>query len=467
MKRKQLLLSLFILLSSFTVYAQSKYKTTYEELKQYEGIYEFLNHTTLQIAASPKDTILYAILNKSSYPLVPFADDIFLNTSKNKVQFYRNSKNTIAGYIADKDSFRLLNRNVFFPKEMWFPKLNSTYQYQQPKKLNDRLQVGKVAQSGLDTTLLNMMMHKIIAGDYPNVHSILVIKNGKLVFEEYFYEYTKDSLQELRSATKSFVSALTGIAIGKGYIKSKNETVLSYFPEYQLKNPSSLKHKITIENMLANQSGLDCDVSNEKSEGNETKMDYSDDWVKFTLDLPMVDTPGGKGMYCSGNPVTVGRIIEKATKQDLPVFAYETLFKPLEIKNYQWNFKPDRSNAENYCQVYLTPREMAKFGLLYLNNGNWNGKQIVPANWVQQSFEKHSTVQNVDYGYLWWLKYLDAEGVRYYGKAAQGNGGQRIFIFPEQNMVVVTTGGNYNTQSPADELIRKYILPSFNKHSKR
>ena len=118
MKRKQQLLSLFILLSSFTVYAQSKYKTTYEELKQYEGIYEFLNHTTLQIAASPKDTILYAILNKSSYPLVPFADDIFLNTSKNKVQFYRNSKNTIAGYIADKDSFRLLNRNVFFPNSL-------------------------------------------------------------------------------------------------------------------------------------------------------------------------------------------------------------------------------------------------------------------------------------------------------------------------------------------------------------
>jgi CubicO group peptidase (beta-lactamase class C family) len=219
--------------------------------------------------------------------------------------------------------------------------------------------------------------------------------------------------------------------------------------------------------MLANQSGLDCDVSNEKLEGNETKMDYSDDWVKFTLDLPMVDTPGGKGMYCSGNPVTVGRIIEKATKQNLPVFANETLFKPLGIKNYKWSFKPDKSNAEDYCQVYLTPREMAKFGLLYLNKGNWNGKQVVPATWVRETFEKHSIVQGVDYGYLWWLKYLDADGVRYYGKAAQGNGGQRIFIFPEQNMVVVATGGNYNTQSPADELIRKYVLPSFNKDHKR
>lgn len=106
---------------------------------------------------------------------------------------------------------------------------------------------------------------------------------------------------------------------------------------------------------------------------------------------------------------------------------------------------------------------MAKFGLLYLNDGKWNNKQIVSSAWVRQSFEKHSIVQNVDYGYLWWLKYLDANGVRYYGKAAQGNGGQRIFVFPGQNMVVVTTGANYNTQSPADELISKYILPSFNK----
>lgn len=106
---------------------------------------------------------------------------------------------------------------------------------------------------------------------------------------------------------------------------------------------------------------------------------------------------------------------------------------------------------------------MAKFGLLYLNGGNWNGKQIVSSSWVKQSLEKHSIVQGVDYGYLWWIKYLDANGVRYYSKAAQGNGGQKIYIWQEQNMVTVITGGNYNTQSPSDELIRKYILPAFNK----
>ena len=461
---KKEILFFSILLFSIGSLAQIVYKPSYHQLKEYEGKYEFINGSALQIAASPKDPLLFAIIHKSNYPLRPSSRDVFINLSNEKVQFYRDSNNKIAGYISNNDSFKLIDRSVYFPKTMWYPRLNTNYEYVKPKNINDGLKTGNVAQSELDTALLRTMVKKTIAGDYPNVHSILIIKDSKLVFEEYFYEYTRDSLQELRSATKSIVSALTGIAIAKGFIKSKNEKVLSFFPEYDVKNPSPLKQQITIENMLDNSSGLDCDISNEKSEGNEIKMDYSDDWVKFTLDLPMIDTPGGKGMYCSGNPITIGRIIEKTTKQSLPDFADKTLFQPLAIKNYKWNFKPDKSNAEDYCQVYLTPREMAKFGLLYLNNGRWNGKQIVPANWIKESFEKHSVVQGVDYGYLWWLKYLDADGVRYYGKAAQGNGGQKIYIWQQLNMVTVITGGNYNSQSPSDELISKYILPSFNKH---
>jgi CubicO group peptidase (beta-lactamase class C family) len=291
----------------------------------------------------------------------------------------------------------------------------------------------------------------------------LIIKDGKLVFEEYFYEYNKTKLHEMRSATKSIISALTGIAIDKGYIKSKTETVLSYFPEYTFKNLTDDKRRITIENLLTNQSGLDCDVSNPKSEGNETAMNNSDDWIQFTLDLPMIDVPDGRGMYCSGNPITLGRIVEKATKMTLPDFAKQTLFKDIGIKNFKWNFKPDASSSETFCQVYLTPRDMAKFGLLYLNKGMWADKQVISKNWIEESLAKHSVIQGVNYGYLWWLKYLEVNGTRFFGKAAQGNGGQKIYIWEEQNMVTVITGGNYNSQSPSDELIQKYILPAFKK----
>jgi len=458
---------LILLFTSQLSFSQQLYKLTYEQLKEFEGLFEYTNHTTLKIAASPKDTLLYAVINESRYKLVPSGKDLFLDMTNNKVQFVRNKSNAIAGYVLEKDTFKLLDKNVVFPRSIWYPRPTSskdfTYTYQQPKDFKDGLSTGDIEKSGLDKALLSQMMQKIVDGTYPNVHSVLIIKDGKLVFEEYFYEYNKDSLQELRSASKSFVSALTGIAIEKGFIQSKNVPVLSYFPEYTFNNSSEAKNRITIENLLTNQSGLDCDVSNDKSEGNETKMSNSNDWIKFTLDLPMVDTPGGKGMYCSGNPITLGRIIEKATKQPLPEFAKENLFAPMSIKKLKWSFKPDISSAETFCQLYLRPRDMAKFGLLYLNKGNWNGKQIIPTDWVKQSLMKHSTVQNVDYGYLWWIKYLDADGVRYYGKAAQGNGGQKIYIWEQQNMVTVITGGNYNTQSPSDELIRKYILPAFNK----
>lgn len=464
MKKKYVLL--LFLLSVYCGYSQQRFKITYEQLKEYEGIYEYQNNTTLQIAASPKDTILYAIINESKYALKPSEKDIFLNMSKEKVTFLRNSASTITGYASQEKTFNLINKKVVFPKEMWYPRLNSKdfkYSYLPPKKDLDGLLTGTLDNTGLDKALLNEMMQKIVDGTYANVHSVLIIKDGKLVFEEYFYEYNKTKLHEMRSATKSIISALTGIAIDKGFIKSKTETVLSYFPEYTFKNLTDDKRQITIENLLTNQSGLDCDVSNPKSEGNETAMNYSDDWIQFTLDLPMIDVPDGRGMYCSGNPITLGRIVEKATKMTLPDFAKQTLFKDIGIKNFKWNFKPDASSSETFCQVYLTPRDMAKFGLLYLNKGMWADKQVISKNWIEESLNKHSVIQGVNYGYLWWLKSLEVNGTRFFGKAAQGNGGQKIYIWEDQNMVTVITGGNYNSQSPSDELIQKYILPAFKK----
>jgi CubicO group peptidase (beta-lactamase class C family) len=462
--KKNYILLLF-LLTIFTSFSQ-QFKATYEQLKEYEGIYEYINKTTLKIAASPKDTTLYAIINESKYKLKAIDKDIFENMSNEKVTFNRKT-GLVSGYSSEGNNYNLINKKVVFPKEMWYARVNATkdykYVYVQPKQEPDGILTANLDKSGLDKTLLNEMMSKIVDGTFPNVHSVLIIKDGKLVFEEYFYEYNKTKLHELRSATKSFVSALTGIAIDKGVIKSKDETVLSYFPDYTFKNLNEDKRVISIKNLLTNQSGLDCDISNPKSEGNETEMSNSTDWVQYTLDLPMVDVPGGKGMYCSGNPIILGRIIEKATKMPLPEFAKQTLFKDIGIKNFVWNFKPDLSSSETFCQLYLSPRDMGKLGLLYLNQGVWNGKQVISKDWVKESLTKQTVVQGVNYGYLWWLKYLEVNGTRFNGKAAQGNGGQKIYIWEEQNMVTIITGGNYNSQSPSDEIIQKYILPAFAK----
>ena len=454
------LLLITVSLLALTGYTQNSYPVTYQALREYEGLYRFMDNSTLTLAASPKDSILYALFHNRPFPLSATGKDVFLDVSRSEVRFYRNVNGSIAGYIAHKDSFPLLDKNVIQPITRWYPRMNAAWQYKTPDDLHDGLPVGSTQQAGLDTTILSRMVRKIIAGDYPDVHSILILKEGRLVSEEYFYQYTRDSLHELRSATKSFVSALTGIAINKGYLKSVNESVVSWFPEYRLQNQSPLKSRITVANMLANASGLDCDITNPHSAGDEEVMDHSDDWVKFTLDLPMLDSPGITGRYCSGNPITIGRVLEKATRQPLPQFAKKYLFTPLGIQHYQWDFHPNRSNAEEYCQLYLRPRDIAKFAVLYLDQGKWKGQQVIPASWVQDSWKKHSVVEGIDYGYLWWLKYLDAGGVRIYGKAAQGNGGQKIYIWPDLHMAVVITAGSYNRQSSSDLLISTYILPA-------
>lgn len=443
---------------------KTKYSVTYEQLKEYQGLYKYANNVQMKIAASPVDTLLYAIINESKYRLTPFGKDMFLNAGNEKVTFFRNNQRAVVGVGDNAGNYKLISKKVIFPKEMWYPRWNvSKYVYQQPARDNDGIISGSLNKSGLDKALLDELMKKILDGTYKDVHSILIMKDNKLVFEEYFYEHNKHKLHEMRSATKSFISALTGIAIEQGYIKNKKEKVLSYFPEYTFKKDLEAKKQITIENLLTNQSGLDCDTYNPKAYGNETEMGYTDDWIQYSLDLPMADSAGGKGQYCSSNPIIMGRIIEKATKMTLPAFAEKTLFKGLGIKNYVWSFKPDKSSTETFCQVNLTSRDMIKFGSMYLNKGVWNGKQVMPKDWVQQSWKKHTNIEGLDYGYLWWTKYLDADGVRYYGKLAQGNGGQKIYVFEEQNLVVATTAGHYNVQSPVNEIVATYILPAFNR----
>jgi hypothetical protein len=240
-------LSLFVIFSCLYCFSQQRYKVSYVQLKAFEGLYEYTNHTTLKIAASPKDTLLYAVINESRYKLVPSDKDQFLDMTNNKIQFYRNKSNAIAGYILNNDTFKLVSKNIFFPKSIWYPRLNAgtnfKYVYKQPKVDKDGLVTASIVNSGLDASLLSVMMGKIIDGTYPNVHSVLIVKDDKLVFEEYFYEYNKDVLHELRSATKSFVSALTGIAIDKKFISGKENTVLPYFPEYSIANITEPKNR--------------------------------------------------------------------------------------------------------------------------------------------------------------------------------------------------------------------------------
>ena len=445
--------------------------TSHESLTEYQGTYEFQSAGTVDIAASPVDNRLYALLDGAKYPLSATTEpDVFTNVSDDRVVFERDECGAVLGYrLPDSNPGTLYRRHegdTEFPVSMWYPKLeaqDSEYRwtYSEPEPLDDGLPVASIQGTNLDADRLNAMVNRIISRDHPDVHSVLIAADGKLVFEEYFYEYDRDELHQLRSASKSFISALVGIAIDQGLIESVEAPVLPYFQsEYEnFKHLSPAKAAITVEQFLTHRSGLACDDWDAESPGNEVTMGASEDWVKFTLDLPMATTPGSEARYCSGGVKVLGRLVEKQAGMPLETFARKYLFEPLGINDFEWRFEPDASSINTFTQIYLKPRDMLKFGLLYANDGRWNGKQIISADWVELSTVAHSELGVTDYGYLWWRPYLNNEGGRHDAIAAQGNGGQEIYLWPDYNWVVVMTGGNYNRQSPSNRMFIEHILP--------
>ena len=271
---------------------------------------------------------------------------------------------------------------------------------------------------------------------------------------------------QMRSATKSVVSALVGIAIDRGLIANENELVRKRLPYTSYANPDPRKDALTLRDFLTMQSGLACDDWDGKSPGNESRVYPSQDWVKFVLDLPMIAQPGTHGSYCSGGVAVAGRIVERATGKPLPVFAQENLFTPLGIRagDVRWNYTLSSSNAATFSQLYLRPRDMLKLGILFQQHGNWKGRQVISREWVTRSTGEWSTVGDQKYGYFWWHQWVmpsSPNGPRRVDMiVATGNGGQKIFLVPSLDLIVVLTGGNYNTQTPAMSILSKDLLPA-------
>ena len=439
-------------------------------LSEYEGLYEYENESELIMVAGPKRINLYAVINEARYPLRPSGKDIFINNADIEIEFIRDAKNQIIGYRENKNGipeanpiYSLLNPNVQSSSSIWVAKPLSSpenYTYKAPKKLNDGIPIRDLGVNSPLSQKLSKLTNDIYNGLYPNTHSILLFKNGALVFEEYFYEFSQDKTHQQRSATKTLMSILTGIAIDRKFISTINEPILPYFKEYQgLKNVDEWKANITIKDLLTMQSGLDCNDWDPESPGNESNMVFSNDWARFMLDLRMKTKPGSSGSYCSGNVILMGRIIEKSSGRSLQEFANKFLFSPLGIKHYSWDFRPDLSNTNNFVQAWLRPRDMMKIGMLLNEYGKYQQTQIVSRSWISSLIAAQSKIAKTEYGYFYWRREFYPDGV----KAVQipqmsGNGGQKVILLKEQNSIVVLTGGNYNKSSHTNEILAYYIL---------
>jgi CubicO group peptidase (beta-lactamase class C family) len=189
-------------------------------------------------------------------------------------------------------------------------------------------------------------------------------------------------------------------------------------------------------------------------------MVRTDDWARFILDLPMQRAPGVEGSYCSGNVVLAGRIVEKATGRPLRTFADEALFAPLGIERYEWDFRPDRSNTENFVQAWLRPRDMLKIGVMIRDGGQWRGRQIIGRGYIEALTSPQSQIEGTPYGYFYWRRYLNLPSGRIETPQASGNGGQKIIVLSEYDTVVVMTGGAYNADSEVNEALARYVVPA-------
>ncbi len=286
------------------------------------------------------------------------------------------------------------------------------------------------------------------------IHSVQIIRGGRLILDAYFYPYNPTMRHDVASITKSITSTLTGLAIEKKYLRGVDQSVMAFFPDRSMAALDARKRKPTIEDLLTMQSGWDCgvDLSDPRINVDErlAAMRQSTDWLQYILDLPMATEPGTHFAYCNANCHLLSIILSRSTGRNELAFARQELFGPLGIRDVRWP-ADSKGNSYGWSDLQLHPLDMAKFGQLLLQHGRWNDRQIIPEAWIKAATQAHvnRTGGRDHYGYLWWIPGENLPGVF----EAVGRGGQRITIWPEKDMVVVFTGGGFETKDLA-----KFIL---------
>ena len=404
--------------------------------------------------AKKRPNLSYQIITNSGHHIARFQPDTVINAIRNHIDQYHSK------------SLR-----------------QSAVPYKKPVQLNDGIQTATLKEVGLNEKVIQSMVDSIVNGNYPNIHSVLIYRNNKLVYENYFpgrdqnrgrgnigfADHHRDSLHDLRSVTKSFVGAAVMIAIDRGKIKSVDQRVFDFFPEYA-KLDTGMKKDITIKHLLTMSSGIewDEDLPYTDPKNSETMMDRSNNPVEFFLSQPMIDKPGAKFNYSGGCTQALAAIIEKATGLPIDQFAAKNLFEPLGINNFFWVKRRDGIPI-TASGLRLRSRDFMKFGVMYLNDGKWNDKQIISRRSMDAIVQRHFPIVfeapqlKLGYGYQIWLPTYTTTNDAVSLVRASGNGGQVIIIDKKENTIVVVTAGNYNNwglRKTSQHIYMDFVYPA-------
>ena len=324
-----------------------------------------------------------------------------------------------------------------------------------------------ISSESYDTTLIRQLNKKIALDYFKDVTSITVAKNGKLLIEEYFNNANRNTLHDTRSVGKTLTSTVLGIAIKEGHIKNEDLTLKEFYDLPSFENYTKNKGNVSLKSLLTMSSGFDGSDMDYNSPGNEENMYPTTDWVKFGLDLPMDNEKqiGENWDYFTAGVVVLGDILNKTIPGGLENYADDKLFKPLGINDYTWQYTPSKvPNTAGGFQ--MSSLDNAKYGQLYLDNGEYQGTKILDSDWVQKTLSHQVEIPNTineHYGYLVWNKTYSVKGNDYEAYYASGNGGNKIMIFQDLGVVIVITAKAYGRaymHVQADEIVQDYLLPS-------
>ncbi|MBF0207912.1 MAG: serine hydrolase [Oligoflexia bacterium] len=283
-------------------------------------------------------------------------------------------------------------------------------------------------EQGLDSRNLANLI-KFFIQENINLHSLLVVRNGYLILDTYFWPFTSENaVHDIASCTKSITSTLVGIAIDKGYIENVNVPLKHYF--------NNVDKEVTLKDLLTMSSGLKCE--SQPSEKTLHEMINSSNWIDFAIKRPQNHLPGKLWNYDSSGVHLLSAVISRATGKSAAQYAQENLFSFLGIKKVFWPADP-QGITHGWGDLRLTPQQMAKIGLLFLNNGIWDGARVISKKWIDEA--TRNQVPGRGYGYLWWIPTNVNSPTASRSFFAEGRGGQIIYVSPESGMVVVTTGG--------------------------
>jgi CubicO group peptidase (beta-lactamase class C family) len=362
------------------------------------------------------------------------------------------------------------------------------YEYAVPEENGDGWSTASLADVGMDPDILADLMNRLYRHPAHLVHSLLIVKDGSLVFEEYFdgrdvdlfdpdllggdtlnlvaRHFDRDVLHHCASVTKSVTSLLVGIAVDQGTVPSIEAPLFSFFPEYA-RLRSREKDRITLHDALAMASGLRYDEESRPiadARNDAHRLFFSDEPIAFTLGRDLMDDPGYAYHYNTGTTVLLGEIIRRSTGMSVDSFAEEHLFGPLGITRYRWApLQGDPAILHAGGGLYLRPRDMAKIGQLMLRNGVWDGHRVVSSGWVRSSTTPQVRISAGgnfrSYGFQWKIGRFGAHDAYW----AAGWGGQYIVVIPDLDLVFVQTAGRYSGEDVAplyDEIIEAYVLPA-------